>query len=128
MGAGTPADPGRWSATERSGRRSQGHTELIVAFGLQGAVSPLSQLRPPSDGDSAGPGRCHLCEHHLRSEKEVNSSALGKTSSTEPAQAEPRPGSRGDSPRPPPQERLVLHRFVCSSAPPLTQCLVRALL
>ena len=59
VGAGTPADPERWSATEHSGRRSQGHTELIVAFGLQGAASPLSQLRLPSDGDSAGPGWCH---------------------------------------------------------------------
>ena len=29
-----------------------------------------------------------LCEHHLRSERKANSSALGKTSSTEPAHVE----------------------------------------
>ena len=59
VGAGTPADLERWSATGRSGRRSQGHTALIMGFGLQGAASPLSQLPPPSEGDSASPRRCH---------------------------------------------------------------------
>ena len=46
MGAGTPADLERWSATGRSGWRPQGHTALILGFGLQGAASALSQLRP----------------------------------------------------------------------------------